>query len=274
MRSLITPECELRNGIGDNADTSANFETGMNTMAPNPVVLITGAARRIGAVIARALHAAGYDIALHYRASEADARALNGELEGARSGSVLCLRQDLADIELLPDLIAATVARFGRFDALINNASAFYPTAVGGTSAAQWNELFASNAQAPFFLSQAAAPHLRESHGCIVNLVDLYAQRPLAGHTVYCMAKAALVMMTQSLAKELAPEIRVNGIAPGAVLWPESGKPAVEQAAMIARTPLQRAGTPDDISRAVLFLVRDAPFITGQILRVDGGRSL
>lgn len=246
----------------------------MNTMAPNPVVLVTGASRRIGAAIARYLHAAGYDIALHYRASEVDAMALSDELERTRSDSVLCLRQDLADIERLPHLIAATVARFGRLDALINNASAFYPTAVGATSVTQWNELFASNAQAPFFLSQAAAPHLRESQGCVVNLVDLYAQRPLAGHTVYCMAKAALVMMTQSLAKELAPEIRVNAIAPGAVLWPESGKPAAEQAAMIARTPLQRAGTPDDISRAALFLLRDAPFITGQILRVDGGRSL
>lgn len=246
----------------------------MNPSTHRPVALVTGAAKRVGAAIVRHLHAAGYDVALHYRSSESDALSLYQELENARSGSMLCLCQDLADIPRLPDLVSSTVAKFGRLDAVINNASAFYSTPVGTTDLAQWHELFASNAQAPFFLSQAAAPHLRSSRGCIVNLADLYAQRPLAGHTVYCMAKAALTMMTLSLAKELAPEVRVNAIAPGAVLWPESGKSATEQEAMIARTPLQRAGTPEDICRAVLFLLRDAPFITGQILRIDGGRSL
>jgi pteridine reductase len=246
----------------------------MSASVPGPAVLITGAARRVGAAIARYLHAAGYDIALHYRSSESAAMALLTDLEHARAGSTLALCMDLADTERLPELVASTIAKFGRLDALINNASTFYPTPIGGTSIAQWQELFSSNAQAPFFLSQAAAPHLRVSQGCIVNLADLYASRPLAGHTVYCMAKAALTMMTQSLAGELAPEVRVNAIAPGAVLWPESGKPAAEQAAMIARTPLRRAGTPEDIAKAVLFLLRDAGFITGQILHVDGGRSL
>ncbi len=246
----------------------------MNASAPRPVVLITGAARRVGAVIARYLHAAGHDIALHYRSSKSAAMELLADLEQTRAGSTLALSMDLAETERVPELVSSTIARFGRLDALINNASTFYPTAVGSTSITQWQELFSSNAQAPYFLSQAAAPHLRVSRGCIVNLVDLYASQPLAGHTVYCMAKAALTMMTQSLARELAPEVRVNAIAPGAVLWPESGKPAAEQAAMIARTPLRRAGTPEDIAKATLFLLRDADFITGQILRVDGGRSL
>lgn len=239
-----------------------------------PVVLITGSARRVGAAIARHLHASGYDIVIHYRASAAAAQALQADLEQARPGSTLCLHADLADIERLPDLIADSITRFGRLDALINNASSFYPTPVGETRIEQWNELFASNAQAPYFLAQAAAQPLRQQQGCIINLVDLYASQPLTKHPVYCMAKAALAMMTVALARELAPEVRVNGIAPGAVLWPESGKSSAEQQAMIARTPLGRAGTPEDIAKAALFLLRDAPFVTGQILRVDGGRSL
>ncbi|HJW07151.1 MAG TPA: SDR family oxidoreductase, partial [Rhodanobacter sp.] len=156
----------------------------------------------------------------------------------------------------------------------VNNASAFFPTPLGTATPQQWNALFASNAQAPFFLSQAAIPALREARGGIVNLVDIYAERPLAQHTVYCMAKAALAAMTRSLALELAPEVRVNGVAPGAVLWPSDGKPYADQQAMLARTPLQRAGTPDDVGGAVLWLLRDAPYVTGQIIRVDGGRSL
>jgi len=164
--------------------------------------------------------------------------------------------------------------RFGRLDALVNNASAFFPTPVGSVTPQQWNDLFASNAQAPFFLTQAAAPHLRATHGAIVNMIDIYAQRPLARHPVYCMAKAALAMMTLALAKELAPDVRVNGIAPGAVLWPESGKAYADQSELIARTPLQRAGSPEDVAAAVLFLLRDATFTTGQIVNVDGGRAL
>jgi len=239
-----------------------------------PVALITGSARRVGAQIARALHAAGYDLALHYRRSRSDMDTLCAELEAVRRGSVCALVAELADIEHLPQLIEQSMARFGRLDALINNASAFYPTPVGSVTAAQWNELFASNVQAPFFLAQAAAPPLKNSRGSIVNLVDIYAERPLLRHPVYCMAKAALAMMTLTLAKELGPEVRVNGVAPGAVLWPESGKAYTDQQELVARTPLQRAGTPADVAAAVVFLVRDATFTTGQILRVDGGRAL
>lgn len=239
-----------------------------------PVALVTGAARRVGAVIARRLHAAGYDVALHHRRSGDAASALQAELERERAGSTLVLQAELAEFDRLPELIAQAVGRFGRLDALVNNASAFYPTPVGGTVPAQWDELFASNARAPFFLSQAAVPHLRKARGAIVNLVDVYAERPLAEYTLYCMAKAALAMMTLSLAKELGPEIRVNAVAPGAVLWPEQGKAQAEQDAMIAGTALQRAGTPEDVAEAVRWLLQDAHYTTGQVLRVDGGRFL
>jgi len=244
------------------------------TEHPRPVALITGAAKRVGSVIARALHAAGYDLALHYRESGEAMRALCAELDAHRSGSTLALQGELADIERLPALVQQCVARFGRLDALVNNASAFYPTPIGTVTPAQWDELFASNAQAPFFLAQAAAPFLKSTQGCIVNMADIYAARPLARHPVYCMAKAALVMMTQALARELGPEIRVNAIAPGAVLWPESGKAYTDQQELVARTPLQRAGSPQDVAAAVLFLIRDAGFTTGQVLNVDGGRAL
>ena len=239
-----------------------------------PVALITGAGRRVGAVIARTLHAAGYDLALHYRHSIDDARALADELEQQRTCSTLLLQAELADLPALPALVERLLAHYGRLDALVNNASAFYPTPPGTATPAQWNELFASNAQAPFFLSQAATPALREARGSIVSLVDIYAERPLAEHPLYCMAKAALAAMTRSLALDLGPEIRVNGVAPGAVLWPSDGKPYADQQAMLARTPLARAGTPGDVAGAVLWLLRDAPYVTGQIIRVDGGRTL
>ncbi|HST28706.1 MAG TPA: pteridine reductase [Rudaea sp.] len=239
-----------------------------------PVALITGAARRVGAQIARTLHVAGYDLALHYRHSRAEMDALCAELESARAGSTQALQAELADVTALPKLLEQTIARFGRLDALVNNASTFYATPIGSVTPTQWEELFASNARAPFFLAQAAAAHLKKAHGGIVNIVDIYAERPLPGHPVYCMAKAALAMMTLALAKELGPEVRVNGIAPGAVLWPESGKAYADQRELVARTPLQRSGTPDDVATAVLFLLRDAKFTTGQILRVDGGRAL
>lgn len=239
-----------------------------------PVVLVTGAARRVGATIARRLHAAGYDIVLHHRHSGESAQALQAELEQERTGSTLVLQAELAEFDRLPELVAQAVGRFGRLDALVNNASAVYPTPIGTTVPAQWDELFASNARAPFFLSQAAVPHLRKAGGAIVNLVDVYAERPLAEHALYCMAKAALAMMTLSLAKELGPEIRVNAVAPGAVLWPEQGKSAAEQQAMLAGTALQRAGTPEDVAEAVRWLLQDAHYTTGQILRVDGGRFL
>lgn len=239
-----------------------------------PVALVTGAARRIGAAIAEGLHAAGYDLALHYRESADAAALLQNRLEGRRRNSTVLLRAELADTARLPDLVARCVTRFGRLDALVNNASGFFPTPVGGTSEAMWDALFASNAKAPFFLAQAAAPHLRETRGGIVNIVDIYAERPLENHTVYCMAKASLQMLTYSLARELGPDVRVNGIAPGAILWPDSGKAYTDQDALLANTALKRTGAPHNIADAVLFLLREASYTTGQVLRVDGGRSV
>jgi len=246
----------------------------MSPRHDRPVALITGAGRRVGAVIARTLHAAGYDLALHYRHSADDARALADQLERQRGDSTLLLQAELAELPALQAMVERVLAHYGRLDALVNNASAFFPTPLGTATLQQWNELFASNAQAPFFLSQAAIPALREARGGIVNLIDIYAERPLAEHALYCMAKAAHAAMTRSLALELAPQIRVNGVAPGAVMWPSDGKPYDDQQAMLERTPLQRAGTPEDVAGAVLWLLRDAPFVTGQIIRVDGGRTL
>ncbi|WP_166212699.1 pteridine reductase [Cognatiluteimonas telluris] len=239
-----------------------------------PVALVTGAARRIGAAIARRLHASGYDIALHHRDSVADAQALAAELEAARAGSVQLLRADLLEFDRLAELVAGVVGRFGRLDALVNNASAFFPTDFGATTPAQWDHLFGANVRAPFFLAQSAAPHLRASRGAIVNLTDIHGEQPLAGHAVYGMGKAALIQMTRALALELAPDVRVNAVSPGAILWPESGKPAAERDAMLARTPLGRIGRVEEIAGAVQWLVRDATYTTGQVIRVDGGRSL
>lgn len=246
------------------------------TDLPNtrPVVLITGAARRVGATIARRLHAAGYDLALHCRNSRAELDALIDELEQHRTSSTLPLQAELADIDSLSDLVNQSIARFGRLDGLVNNASAFFPTPLGEASPTQWDELFASNARAPFFLTQAAACHLRDRAGAVVNLLDIYAERPLPGYSIYCMAKAAQVAMTQALAHELGPEVRVNGVAPGAVMWPESGKSYSNKDEIIARTPLKRVGAPEDVADTVLWLLRDAKFVTGQVIRVDGGRSL
>ena len=240
----------------------------------HPVVLITGAAKRVGAQVARTLHCAGYDVALHYRHSRAEMDALIAELESARPGSTLTVQAELADIDLLGDIVEKCTSRFGRLDALVNNASAFFPTPVGEATAKHWDELFASNARAPFFLSQAAAPALMVARGCIVNIVDIYAERAMAKHPIYTMAKAALAAMTRSLARELAPEVRVNGVAPGAILWPDNGATYTNQDELLARTPLKRTGTPEEIAKAVLFLIRDATFTTGEILKIDGGRSL
>lgn len=237
-----------------------------------PVALVTGSARRIGAAIARTLHAAGHDLALHYRHSQREVEALAGELERARAGSTLLLQADLAEFDRLPELVARTVGHFGRLDALVNNASSFHPTPVGTTTPAQWDALLASNARAPFFLAQAAAPHLAASGGAIVNLTDIHGERPLPGHTVYCMAKAALLMATRSLALELAPRVRVNAVSPGAILWPEDADDPTHQAALLARTPLARTGTAEEVAEAVRWLLLDATYCTGQVLHLDGGR--
>ncbi len=240
----------------------------------HPVALVTGSARRVGATIARHLHAAGYRVALHCRDSRAERDALAASLERERPGSTLALDADLADLDRLPGLVEATLARFGRLDALVNNASSFHATPIGTITPAQWDDLFASNARAPLFLAQAAAPALRESGGAIVNLLDIYAERPLPGYSAYCMAKAAQAAMTLALARELGPAVRVNGVAPGAVLWPEAGNAYANTQDIIERTPLRRAGAPDDVAGAVLWLLRDAGFVTGQIIRIDGGRSI
>lgn len=242
--------------------------------ADRPVALVTGAAKRIGAEIARRLHSEGYNLALHYRSSRAEMDALVAALEAERADSVIALQADLAEFDRLPELVAHTVGRWGRLDALVNNASAYYATPIGEATPDQWDELFASNARAPFFLAQAAAPHLARNGGAIVNIIDIYAERPLRGHTVYCMAKAALAMATRSLALELGPEVRVNGVAPGNILWSENPVKAETLDTVRERTALQRQGQPDDIAEAVHWLLRGNAYVTGQILPVDGGRTL
>ncbi len=243
-----------------------------NTACP-PVALITGAAKRIGAVIARRLHAEGYNLLLHYRSSADAMDTLLAELNQLRARSAMAMQADLADIKQISRLPDAAVAHFGRLDALIHNASSYHATPIGKITPAQWDGLFASNAKGPFFLSQAAAPHLARQRGAIVSVVDIYAQRPLPGHPVYCMAKAALAMMTQALAVELGPEVRVNGVAPGNILWSENPIKAETLATVEARTTLARQGQPEDIAQAVSFLLA-SPYVSGQILAVDGGRSL
>lgn len=243
-------------------------------MPSTPVALVTGSARRIGAAIARALHAGGYDLALHYRSSSDDVDALAAELERVRPGSTLRLQADLAEFDRLPELVARTVGHFGRLDALVNNASGFFPTPIGEATPAQWDALFATNARAPLFLAQAAAPHLARNGGAIVNLTDLYGERPLAGHSIYCMAKAALLMATKSLALELGPGVRVNAVSPGAILWPEDGGDDAARRAMLQRTPLARTGTPEEVAEAVRWLLQDATYCTGQVIHLDGGRRL
>ena len=236
-------------------------------------VLITGAAQNIGAAIARDLHAHGMDVVLHYNRSQADAQALTAELNRKRADSACAVRGDLLDFASYGPVIQQTLAFKGQLDVLINNASSFFPTPMGKISQQDWQELIAVNMQAPLFLAQEAAPSLAERSGCIINLTDIHAERPLLDYAVYSAAKAGLVMLTRALARELAPAIRVNGIAPGAILWPENMPPA-EQQHILQQVSLQRPGEPGDISKAVRYLVDDADYTTGQILTLDGGRTL
>lgn len=242
-------------------------------MSNNPVVLITGAAHRIGATTAKLLHQNGMNIVLHYRGSRESAQALQKELNEQRENSVIIIQADLHITSGLFTLIEESVKAWGRLDVLINNASSFYPTQIGKATEEQWDDLVGSNLKAPFFLSQAAAPHLKKSNGCIINIADIHADRPLKTFPIYSMAKAGLVMMTKSLACELGPDIRVNAVAPGAILWPENLDEVAKQR-IVSRTFLKRQGEPNDISKTILYLIKDADYVTGQIIAVDGGRSL
>ncbi len=238
------------------------------------VALITGAAHRIGAEIARTLHAAGMNIALHYRSSSQNADKLAAELNAVRANSVQLVQGDLLNLNDLTRIVEEATIAWQRLDVLINNASTFYPTEVGSATEEQWNDLMGTNLKAPFFLSQAAYPHLKQTHGCIVNIVDIHAQRPMKGFPIYSAAKAGLQMMTMSLARELGPEVRVNGVAPGAILWPEHEMDDSTKADILGRTALKRQGSPQDIAKTALFLIKDADYISGQVISVDGGRSL
>lgn len=246
-------------------------------MPENPltdkVALVTGGAHRLGAAIARALHAEGMRLVIHYHASETEAHALQQELNTVRADSVMLVRGDLANGDKLHrNLVFETIERFGRLDVLVNNAARFQPTPVGQVGEAQWNALIDTNLKAPFFLAQAAAPHLKKTGGVIVNIADIYGERPLPDYTVYSISKAGVIMLTKSLARELGPEVRVNAVSPGAVLWPTGGIDEMSKQRLISRTPLKRTGEPEDIARAVVFIVRDASFMTGQVLAIDGGR--
>ena len=239
------------------------------------VVLITGGAKRVGAASARLLHAAGANLMIHYRSSATDARALQDELNLIRPDSVALIQADLHDTGGLPGLVHQTVATFGGLDVLLNNASSFYPTPVGDITEKDWIDLMGSNLKAPMFLSQAAAPELKKRHGCIINITDIHADRPMKSYVVYSVAKAGLVGLTKSMARELAPEVRVNGIAPGPIMWPESDSnfDEVSRQRIVSHTMLKRAGDPSDIALAVRFFAMDTHYVTGQILAVDGGRS-
>jgi pteridine reductase len=239
-------------------------------------VLVTGGARRVGAAICRRLHRAGANVVIHYRTSRSDASRLQRTLEAQRRHSVACVRADLLDFDALDAIVAAAIERFGQLDALVNNASSFYPTPLAEITLREWNDLVGTNLQAPLFLARAACAELARRRGSIVNIADVHAERPLEGHLVYSVAKAGLVALTRALALELAPHVRVNAIAPGAIVWPEAGVLAASklQRDILRRTPMGRIGSPQDIAAAVHYLIAAAPFVTGQVLAVDGGRSI
>jgi pteridine reductase len=236
--------------------------------------LITGAARRIGACIAEALHQRSCDVVLHYHSSAEAVNELAQKLNSIRPGSAILAQADLGETEQIKRLAAQVRERTGKLELLVNNASRFFPTTVGTTSQAQWDELMDSNLRGPFFLTQALIPELAIAGGSVVNLLDVHALKPMPGHAVYCMAKAGLQMMTLALAKDLGPKIRVNGVAPGAILWPEHEGSSADQQKILSKTVMGRAGSPEDIASAVIYLGLDAPYVTGQVLAVDGGRSL
>ena len=247
----------------------------MNTIK-SKVILITGGAKRIGAAICRELHAQGAQLMIHYNTSVTEARALQAELNLLRANSAAIIQGDLLNIAVLPNLVSETVKHFGKLDVLINNASSYYSTEIGHINEDNWQDLIGSNLKAPMFLTQAAAPELRKSHGCIVNITDMHVERPKKGYIVYSVAKAGLVTLTKSLAHELSPEVRVNAVAPGPVQWPDDNPQfdEVYRQRVINQTLLKRVGEPEDVAKAVKFLIYDAPFITGHVLAVDGGRSL
>lgn len=248
----------------------------MDASLDSKVVLITGGARRVGAAICRLLHAEGASLMIHYRSSDDEARTLQSELNLQRPHSVAIIQGDLLRLSVLPKLVQETVRHFGRLDALINNASSYYPSELGSITEHQWEDLIGPNLKAPLFLSQAAAPELKKTHGTIINITDTHVERPKKGYIVYSVAKAGLVTLTKSLAHELAPEVRVNAVAPGPVLWPENNPQfdEVYRQRVISQTLLKRIGEGDDVAKAVRFLLQDAPFITGHVIAVDGGRSL
>ncbi len=240
------------------------------------VVLVTGGAKRVGAAICRRLHAAGAQLAVHYRNSAQQASALQNELNVLRPESAATFQADLLDPDALPQLVREVVAKFGRLDALVNNASSFYATPLAEVDEKQWHDLLGTNLRAPLFLAQAAAPELRRHHGCIVNIADIHAERPMRGHLLYSVAKAGLTALTRALAQEMAPQVRVNAVSPGVIVWPENAAWMDEEQRrkIVAHTLLKREGEPDDVARTVAFLIQDAPYVTGQVISVDGGRSV
>jgi len=248
----------------------------VNSSLQDKVVLITGGAKRVGASICRLLHGGGAKLMIHYRNSVGEARALQSELNLQRPNSAAIIQGDLLNLAVLPSLIQETVSHFGQLDVLINNASSYYATEIGEIGDDQWEDLIGSNLKAPLFLAQAAAHELRKQQGCIINITDMHVERPKKGYVVYSVAKAGLVTLTKSLAQELGPDVRVNAVAPGPVLWPEDNPQfdEVYRQRVISQTLLKRIGECDDVAKAVRFLIQDAPFITGQVIAVDGGRSL
>jgi len=249
--------------------------TSMSEGLTGKVVLITGGAKRVGSAIARRLHASGANLLLHYNASKQAAQTLQQELNAVRVDSTATVQANLNNLSELPELVRCATTRFGRLDVVINNASTFYPTDLGEIDLAQWDDLMNVNVRAPLFIAQAAAAQLRKNNGCIVNITDIHAERPLKRYVVYSVAKAALLGLTKSLARELGPEVRVNGVAPGPVLWPDGqGFDELTRQRIVSHTLLKRQGEPEDVASAVHYLVAEAPYITGHIIAVDGGRSI